>query len=203
MTKFNNMAERDIKPIATQQMDTQPDEELVRCAQAGDGAAFDLLYERYLDRVYRRVRCSIPQADVEDVTQEVFIAVIRSLKEFRGDSKFRTWLYTILSRKIADYYRRRDPVDFQPGNNRNSDPMDVFEKIPGGTNFSTVDDIILVRQALQRLPAHYREIILMRFVDDLPFLEIAQLNGQTLEATKSLFRRAISNLQEVLEEAHA
>src|SRR5512146_773962 len=100
MTKFNSMAERDSRPIATQRIDTPTDEELIRCAQAGDGAAFDVLYERYLDIVYRRVRCSIPETDVEDVTQEVFIAVIRSLKEFRGDSKFRTWLYTILSRKI-------------------------------------------------------------------------------------------------------
>lgn len=195
MTKFNSMAE----------MKAKTDEELVRCAQAGEVGAFNILYERYLNVVYRRVRCSIPQADVEDVTQEVFIAVVCSLKEFRGDAKFRTWMYTILGRKIADHYRRRDPADFQLKDHADEcadDSMNLVEQISGGTNFSRIDDIILVRQALLRLPPHYREVILLRFADDLPFAEIAVQLGQSLEATKSLFRRAISTLQDILEKAH-
>ena len=181
------------------------DEELVWCAQAGEVDAFNLLYERYLNAVFRRVSYSIPRADVEDVTQEVFIAVLRSLKDFRGASKFRTWLYTILGRKIADYYRRRDPVDFQwkQGEEDGEDEaQDLGEQIADRSSFSTIDDSLLVRQVLLRLPAHYREVILLRFVDDLPFLEIASQLEQSLEATKSLFRRAISSFQQVLEAQH-
>ena len=179
------------------------DEMLVQCAQQGDGTAFNALYDRYLGVVYRRMRYSIPEADVEDVTQEVFIAVVRSLKEFRGDSKFRTWLYTLMSRKIADYYRRRDPADFQVKSSLEDDETDTIAMIPDGTSFSSVDDGILVRQALQQLPPRYQEVILLRFADDLPFLEIAGRLDQSLEATKSLFRRAIAMLQQVLEETYA
>ena len=71
--------------------------------------AFNELYERYLPVVYRRVRYMIPEQDVDDVTQEVFIAVVRSIKSFRGDSLFSTWLRTLVKRQIADFYRRRGP----------------------------------------------------------------------------------------------
>jgi RNA polymerase sigma-70 factor (ECF subfamily) len=175
------------------------DEELVQRAQAGDLAAFNILYDRYLTVVFRRVRYSVPEADVEDVTQEVFIAVIRSLNEFRGNSKFRTWLYTILGRKIADYYRHRDPADFQWKTEDTAEPVGMDNKAPYGMGSSTLDDAIYVRQGLRLLPQHYREVILLRFVDDLPFLEIANQTGQSLEATKSLFRRAIAALQQILE----
>jgi RNA polymerase sigma-70 factor (ECF subfamily) len=181
------------------------DEELVRYAQAGDMAAFNLLYERYLNVVYQRVRYSIPQADVEDVTQETFIAVIRSLKEFRYEAKFRTWLHAILGRKIADYYRRRDPADFQwvqSDASENDDPLNRVEQGMDGSSTSSLDDIIWVRQSLMRLPAHYREVILLRFVDGLSFSEIAGQLDLSLEATKSLFRRAISTLQQDLEKTH-
>lgn len=179
------------------------DEMLVQCAQQGDGTAFNALYDRYLDVVYRRVRYSIPETDVEDVTQEVFIAVVRSLKDFRGDSKFRTWLYTLMSRKIADYYRRRDPADFQVKNSLDDDETDAIAMIPDGTSYASIDNVILIQQALQELPARYQEVILLRFADDLPFLEIATRLDQSLEATKSLFRRAIAMLQQVLEETYA
>lgn len=196
MIEPNNMAE----------IEAKTDEELVRYAQAGEVAAFNLLYERYLNTVFQRVCYSIPQADVEDVTQETFIAVIRSLKEFRGDSKFRTWLYTILARKIADYYRRRDPADFQwvrGEEEQDDDPVDPIEKLADGNISFTVDDGIWVRQAMLRLPDRYREVILLRFVDGLSFLEIANQLGLSLEATKSLFRRAISNLEKLLAESYA
>lgn len=195
MTEINTQAE----------ITEKTDEELVRRAQAGEAAAFNLLYERYLKIVYQRVRYSIPQADVEDVTQETFVSVVRSLKDFRGESKFRTWLYTILGRKIADYYRRRDPADFQwikRSGDEDDGSTERGEQIADRNGPSALDDIIWVRQSLLRLPAHYREVILLRFADGLSFLEIAGQLDLSLEATKSLFRRAISCLQQDLEKTH-
>ena len=57
-----------------------------------------------------------------------------------------------------------------------------------------VDDEIILRQALHRLPENYQEILMLRFAEGLQFDEIAQINGQSLEATKSLFRRAVASL---------
>jgi RNA polymerase sigma-70 factor (ECF subfamily) len=89
------------------------DEELVRSAQQGRQEAFNLLFERHLPLVYNRVRYTVPEQDAEDVTQEVFIAAMRSLGNFRGESQFSTWLRTLTNRQVADYYR----VETRPGLN--------------------------------------------------------------------------------------
>lgn len=170
---------------------TPSDEELVRAAQVGMLEAFTTLYERYLPKVYRRVRCVIPEEDVEDVTQEVFIAVMKSLKSFRHKARFGTWLRTLVSRQIANYYRKRNPRESHLSDF--TDP-ERFPSLGVVDNTEGLDNLIIVRQALRVLPDHYQEVILLRFADGLQFSEIAQLQGQSLEATKSLYRRAIAAL---------
>jgi RNA polymerase sigma-70 factor (ECF subfamily) len=163
---------------------TLPDEEnLVKAAQQGMLDAFTALYEHYLPIVYNRVRYLVPEEDVEDITQEVFIATIRSLKSYRGEAKFSTWLRTLTNRQIADYYRRRHQPDA---------PLDEHLHAPHDP--SATDEAILIRQAFRRLPKKYQEILLLRFAECMPFEEIARLQGRKLEATKSFFRRAIAAL---------
>src|SRR5258706_14363128 len=83
------------------------DEELVHSAKQGDLDAFTSLYRRYFSVVYKRVCYVIPEADVEDVTQEIFIALLRSIKGFEARALFRTWFRTLITRQIAEYYRSR------------------------------------------------------------------------------------------------
>ncbi len=162
---------------------TPTDFELVQLAQEGAQDALVKLYERYLPLVYNRVRYTVPVEDVEDVTQEVFISAIRSLKSFRGDAKFSTWLRTLTIRQIAEYYRkRRAPTS--PLNEDMVAPRDPCD----------ADDILLLKQALRKIPDKYREILLLRFAEEIPFQEIARIQGKSLEAVKSLFRRALAAL---------
>jgi RNA polymerase sigma-70 factor, ECF subfamily len=181
------------------------DEELIRAAQAGKLDDFNVLYERYFTTVYNRVRYVIPAEDVDDVTQEVFIAVIRSLKNFRHEARFTTWLRTLVNRQVADYYRRRNhrqEYDIElDGRGDDSDEMDL--PVGASADDSSVDDCIILRQAISKLPDNYREILMLRFADGLKFSDIADCHGQSLEATKSLFRRAVAALQKQLETAHA
>src|SRR5512137_724213 len=81
--------------------------ELLLSAKEGSLEAFTRLYEIYFPMVFRRVNYLVPHQDVEDVTQEIFIATMRSLKGFRGESKFSTWLRTLTNRQVAEYYRRK------------------------------------------------------------------------------------------------
>ena len=171
------------------------DEELVRAVQGGALEAFTTLYERYLPRVYKRVRCVIPEDDVEDVTQEIFIAVMKSLRSFRFEARFSTWLHTLVNRKVADYYRKRKAKevsldDIIVSGHRQLSMLGSFDNTQG------LDESIAVRRALCRLPEHYREVILLRFADGLQFSEIAQVRGQSLDAIKSLYRRAIAALNQ-------
>lgn len=172
------------------------DDELILLIQQGKVDAFNILYERYLPAVYGRVRYTVPVEDIEDVTQEVFIAVMRSIKSFRGDSQFSTWLRTLTNRQIADYYRRRKPDEssLDPGDNglTGSSNPGAHQLTSSGTN---LEEILMLRQALRQLPENHREVILLRFAEGLQFNEIAAVQGQSLEAVKSLFRRAIAGLQ--------
>jgi len=171
------------------------DEYLVQQFIQGDEQAFDILYHRYAKKVYNRVRYLTPKTDVEDVTQEVFIAVIRSLHSFRGKAKFSTWLRTLTNNKIAENHRKRS---------RKKETMQVdlehAERSSDHSSASSMEDIITMQNALNKIPEKYREIILLRFAEEMRFKEIAKLLHQNPEATKSLFRRAMSALTENLEE---
>lgn len=171
------------------------DEHLIQLFKQGNHQALDSLYERYVKVVYKRVRFVIPETDVEDVTQEVFVAMLRSLSTFRGESQFSTWLRTLTNNKVAEYYRRRS---------RKKESMQVdlvhAERKSDQSSASNIEDLIVLQNALQELPEQYREIILLRFVEDMKFNEIAEAQGKNTEATKSLFRRAMAALQERMEE---
>jgi len=176
------------------------DEELVRTAQSGKQEAFVLLYERYFPSTYAWVRFKVPEVDVEDVTQEIFIAVLKSLHNFRGHSKFSTWIWKVTNHKIADYYRSHKMISAEQKNYEDlaeSNVPDLTESVETrGDNFE------IIQTALCQLPKNYQDILLMRFVDDLPFNEIARVNGQSLEATKSLFRRSVAALAAKMDGDH-
>jgi RNA polymerase sigma-70 factor (ECF subfamily) len=179
---------------------TTSDEVLVRLAQQGNREAFTGLYERYLPTVYKRVRYAVPERDVEDVTQDIFIAVLRSLKSFKGDALFSTWLRTLTKRRIADYYRRKNPAGHEL-DVALDEADDVITE--GDSSSGSLDDAIAIRRAMRALPEDYQDIVLLRFAEGLQFNEIAQLRGQSLEATKSLFRRAIAALRRQMGEPDA
>ncbi len=180
------------------------DEELIRAAQEGRVEAFDLLYQRYFPLVYRRVRYVVPQDEVEDITQEIFIDVAHSLKSFRYEARFSTWLRTLVNRQVADYYRGRKPaslsLDGTGSHNLEHEYLRETDAPQARDGLGGADNHIILRQALQKLPSHYREIILLRFADGLRFEEIARLQCQSLEATKSMFRRAIASLQDLIQD---
>ena len=170
------------------------DERLIQRFKEGDLDSFAPLYERHLPAVYKRVRYVVPEADVEDVTQEIFIAAMQSLGAFRGESLFSTWLRTLTNYKVAEYYRKR---------NRKQDPREApiaeAELLPDGSNDLQLEERIALRRALSSMPEKYREVILLRFSDGMQFDEIAKNMGSNLESTKSLFRRAVAALRKNLE----
>lgn len=170
------------------------DEFLIQQFKDGNMDAFDTLYRRHLPVVYHWVRFLIPMDDVEDVTQEIFIAVSKSLPGFRGQSQFRTWLRTLANHKIAEFYRMRSRKK-EPPQVVLSDALSRGE----GSSSKKLEDHIEMQRALLELPENYREVILMRFVEDLQFNEIAKVKGHNLEAIKSLYRRAITALRVILD----
>jgi RNA polymerase sigma-70 factor, ECF subfamily len=171
------------------------EEILIQQFKEGCLDAFDVLYRRYLPNVYNRVRFMIPAEDVEDVTQEVFLAAIKSLHAFRGEAQFSTWLRTITNHKVAEFYRRR---------NRKQEvkqaPLSEAAGCMDGHTSKMMEERIIMRRAFEQLSTSYQEVLTLRFAEDLQFNQIAEVTGQSLDATKSLFRRAVSALRNKLDE---
>ncbi len=167
------------------------DENLARLAQQGDRQAFLDLYNRYFQKVYNRVQGRVPASYAEDVTQDIFIAVVRSLPTYQQRSQFSTWLYTIVNRQIADFYRQ-----YYRKAERHTVSLDLIENTISDDLSDSGDERALIQNALNRLPEHYQDLIMMRFADGLTFAEIAAQRGQSLEAVKSLYRRAIQAVRE-------
>ncbi len=162
---------------------------LVEAAQQGDQMAFGELYDHYLTRVYRRVCALVPETDAEDVTQEIFISVARSIGNFRGGSSFSTWLYRIVKRRVADFYRKRERQVQQV-------EIETADQVAGENPLGGKADELLLRQAMRALPETHREIILLRLADGLPFQEVADRLGIKLGAAKVRFYRAVETCQE-------
>lgn len=161
------------------------DEALVARFKGGDVNAFEALYDRYLHKVYARVRAQIPSSDVEDVTQEVFISVLRSLPAFRAISAFSTWVIAIANKKVADFYRRKYLR-----------PVESLEEHQGWQPaVEAKEGETMVKEVLHKLHDRYREILIERLAEGRSFQEIAQLNGSSLEAAKSMYRRALETFK--------
>ncbi len=171
---------------------SESDDTLAAKARSGNRAAFELLCTRYLPVVYHRLRMKLPPNAVEDVTQEVFLAATRSIRHFRGDASFGTWILRIAQHKIADYYR---------GDGRAPEPvpLDLVLEHPGDANGADWRESIAVQAALEQLPEHYQIMLLLRFAEGLPFNAIAQRLGISLDAAKSRYRRAVAAIAEALQ----
>jgi RNA polymerase sigma-70 factor (ECF subfamily) len=168
---------------------TLPDEELAYLARDGDRLAFEVLCDRYLPVVYNRLRALLPFEAVDDVTQEVFVAAVQAIRRYQAKAAFRTWISAIARHKVVDYYRKRG---------RQPETVELDPEINDVVEGSVWHEQLLVRMALQRLPHHYQEVLLLRFAEGLPFPDVADALSISLEAAKSRYRRAIAAMAEAL-----
>lgn len=185
-----NVAERDIA-------DHRDEERAwIEGARCGDMQAFRRLYDRHVDTVARQIgRTMGPGADAEDVVQEVFVAVHRSLDSFRGDSSFSTWLYRLTYNVTVSHLRKRprtvDLAAWRPL----KEPHSAWGRLEAR------DMVRVMYAALDNVAIEYREAFLLHEVEGLKLREISELTGESINTIAARVRRTRERLQEVLETA--
>jgi RNA polymerase sigma-70 factor (ECF subfamily) len=171
-----------------------PDPDLadVRAAQA-DRAAFATLYGRYLDRVYGYAFYQLgDHHDAEDATERVFLAALRAIPEFRDQgSTFRAWLFRIAHNTIANAHRSRSRRRYEPL--RDGFERPATDADPAGL-VVLADEMREVRVAIAAMPEDRRQVILLRFVDDLSTVEIAEVLDRSPGAVRVLLHRSLRDL---------
>jgi RNA polymerase sigma-70 factor (ECF subfamily) len=145
--------------------------EVLDACRRGDRDAFRALYETYRDRVYS-IAYYYCHADIDaanEVTQQVFVKLMREVSRFRGESAFSTWLYRLVVNACVDRSRRRrkDAVE---------DPI-VLERIATPSSqeqlFAQHEVAASVQQAIATLPAKLRAAVLLRYFEDLSYADMA------------------------------
>ncbi len=156
-----------------------PDAALVTAAQSGDRAAFSTLIERHYDRVHGLAwQLTGSRTDAEDIAQDVCCALVQRIGSFRGEARFSTWLCGIVFNACRDLRRKRRSFAGL------TDRLAVLAGIGRGRDAVDLHDTMWIRSAVSRLPATYRETVVLVAGQQLTHAEAGAILGVT-EATVS------------------
>lgn len=189
------------------------DDELVSLYEKGDDNAFDALLVRYQEKLFNYILFLTHNEDAaNDIFQDTFVRVITSIRthSYEGMNNFNAWLFRISRNLVLDHFRRQStqltiPHEFVDENG------DVL-----GDRFNdmqlcepTIEEEILleeskdtVRELISRLPKNQQEIIYLRYFRDIPFKEIAEILGVSINTALGRVRYALINMRQIASEKH-
>lgn len=185
------------------------DEDLMEQFQAGTVEAFNILVERYSERLMHYLYGFLGDARrCEDLLQETFLRVYRNRHSYQRIAKFSTWLYTIAGNLARSEYRKRKRRRVYSIQSVNRDDEEYEIALPDET-FSPdkhAESIIqdkYIQEALSSIPSDFREVVVLRDVQQLTYEEIAQITGLPMGTVKSRINRGRTKLQALLKDIYA
>lgn len=171
----------------------QEDAQIIQQVLQGNDTAMDELVHRYYDEIFRYiVRMGCSNEEAMDVTQEVFIIMMKSLATYKEQGHFRAWLYKIAHNQTMNVFKKRklELVHFM-----NEEKSDVL------TDFSeAVVDQAFVQQLLKQLPTKQRDVLILKYYHGFKSKEIAKITNSTLPAVKSRLFQALQKLKKYIKE---
>lgn len=183
------------KPGGSSRADTV----LIRAVQAGDMAAFDELVLKHKDRLFNLVYWSVGDyQDANDCAQEIFIKVFKSIKKFRFESAFSTWLYRIAINtcknriKSSAYRWKKKTVSLETSNSsKNGNP---FSEIVNGAPTPVMalekkERTMRIQNAINSLPEEQNRVVVLRDIQGLSYQDISDITGLNLGTVKSRLAR--------------
>jgi RNA polymerase sigma-70 factor (ECF subfamily) len=191
-----------------QQMSEKSDEDLMELFQQGTVEAFNIIVERYSDRLYRYLYKFLQDPRrCEDLLQETFLRVHRNRHSYRRIARLSTWLYTIAGNLARSEYRQRArrKTDSLEATTRDGE---TFERsIPSATlpPDEHVDRGIqrkAIHEALDSLPEYFKEAVVLRDIQELSYEDIADITGLPLGTVKSRINRGRMMLKKRLIEVY-
>jgi RNA polymerase sigma-70 factor (ECF subfamily) len=185
-----------------------PDAAFVRAVQGGDIAAFDHLVIKHKDKLFNIVYWLLGDyQETNDCAQEIFIKVFKSIRKFRFQSSFSTWLYRIAintcknRRKSSAFRWKKRTVSLENPENPNQDnrSYEIQNGCPSPENrLEKKERIMLIRKAINALPQEQNRVIVLRDIQGLSYQKIADITGLNLGTIKSRLARARLELKNKL-----
>ena len=171
------------------------EQQIVVLAQTGNEEAVTFLYKTHVDSIFGYIRYRVASVEIaQDLTSEVFLRMVRGLPTYKDQGiPFRAWLFRIAANRITDHYRQTGknilmpiPEDFE------SDDLDLLDEAV------SKEETLRLRRALTTLPADYQDLLILRFVQNLPHTEIAEIMHKSAGALRSMQYRAVKALTQEL-----
>ncbi|MBP9759323.1 sigma-70 family RNA polymerase sigma factor [Candidatus Dojkabacteria bacterium] len=162
-----------------------------------DMESFGILYDMYVDDVFRFVYYKISnKEEAEDITAKTFEKALRAIKRFKWKGySFKTWLFVIAKNIVIDTFKAKkinisiEQLNFDIKDEENSTVEESLE-----LNMNRKE----LLNALSKLTDEHKEILILRYIEDLSIKEVMQISGKTMDSVKSLTKRALQRLKEVI-----
>ncbi len=179
------------------------DKVLIRQYLNGKESSFEILLNRYKDRVFSYIMFTIRNESLaNDIFQETFMKAIRTLKKggYNEEGKFLPWINRIAHNLIIDHFRRNKKYPTTAG----GPDFDIFDIIPDTSRNiedETIKDQILsdVKKLIHELPSDQREVLMMRMYFDMSFKEIAERTNVSINTALGRMRYALINLRKMVD----
>lgn len=162
-----------------------------------DQQTFHELYQKHHERVYSICfRMTKNASESEDLTQDVFIRLFRTIGSFRGESAFTTWLYRLTVNLVLMHFRKRKRRLDQI-NEKGELPAYI---VPGSEDPKRmrIVDRILLSEVITKLPEGYRQAIILHDIQGLQHKEIAETRGRSVGTSKSQLHKGRAMLRELI-----
>ncbi len=174
------------------------DKNLIQDYLKGENKAIDTLIERYFKQIYGFVFKNVGvQGDAEDITQEVFVKVWKNLKKFDQKRDFKPWLFQIAKNSSIDFLRKKKSIPFSKFENDEGKNI-LLENMaaPDINILEVLNNKRVLTTATADLSDRDKKIIDLRHIQGMSFKEIADVLKESINTTKSRYRRIINSLKE-------
>src|SRR6516165_488612 len=179
-----------------------PEDEALRLAQQGNATAFEFLYRLHRDRVYALcLRMVKNPVQAEDLTQETFLAVLRGIREFRGQSAFTTWLHQVTRNTVLMSLRKKKLKETSLDEIMDRDSESGGPLLELGTrdhHLEATADRMILRLAVSKLSQGFRKALLLHDVYGYEHKEVAAILGWAPGTSKSQLHKARVRVREAL-----
>lgn len=181
------------------------DDMLVSLYSNGNNKAFDTLLSRYQDKLYSYINFVVRNRDLaNDIFQETFVKVIVTLQKgcYSSAGKFGAWLTRIAHNLIIDWYRQQNGSNTVSNDAQEYDLLNDASLSEANVEDSMINEQTLsdVRRLVDQLPDNQREVVFMRYYQDLSFKEIADITGVSINTALGRMRYALLNIRKMAAE---
>ena len=180
------------------------DLKIIESCLLGNTQIFSLLIDNYKSMVYNLAyRMSNSPHEAEDISQEAFMRAYQSLAHFNPSYKFSTWLYQITLNIIRDKYKKKEIDYVSLDTPVETDDSEFYHQPADLTNspeqiISQKENLQTIQQAIYSLPLKYREVIVLRYLQDLSYIEISNILKLPSGTVKIRLYRAREQLRKIL-----